>query len=555
MHNKAISNLLEETADLLDLHQENEFRSKAIRSSAFAVSKIEQSLCGLSLDEIASFKGVGKSTASKILEICTNGDFQEHLELMAKTPAGILELFEIKGLGPKKIALLWKGLGVESPGELLYACNENRLVSLKGFGEKTQTEIKKNLEFKASQKGYYHFAKAEAYAERFISLLKSTAFNYELSFVGEFRRKCEVVKQIDLLTKAPFEDIQAVIETLQDGGFQVLQTDNFKTVFSSSGGPDLVIHHQIGNPVWFSFKLTGPESHVSEVMKRLKIENSDYNEWLDESEIYKNAGLDFVEPEMRDLPGFVSASWKIVANDDLKGCLHNHSTYSDGASTLKEMASACKSLGLQYFAICDHSKSAFYAGGLKEEDVVRQHLEIDQLNKELYPFVIFKGIESDILNDGSLDYSNEVLATFDVVVASIHSGLKMDEEKATARIIKAIENPYTTILGHPTGRLLLSRQGYPLDHLKVIDACAANGVAIELNAHPYRLDLDWRWLNTAVEKGVLISINPDAHHTDGLKDMCFGVNVARKAGVGPQHILNAMDLNAFTHWLSSRKKS
>ncbi|MFM2189939.1 MAG: hypothetical protein RL491_325 [Bacteroidota bacterium] len=555
MHNKAISNLLEETADLLDLHQENEFRSKAIRSSAFAVSKIEQALCGLSLDEIASFKGVGKSTASKILEICNNGDFQEHLELMAKTPAGILELFEIKGLGPKKIALLWKGLGVESPGELLYACNENRLVSLKGFGEKTQTEIKKNLEFKASQKGYYHFAKAEAYAERFISLLKSTAFNYDLSFVGEFRRKCEVVKQIDLLTKAPFEDIQAVIETLQDGGFQVFHTDNFKTVFSSSGGPDLVIHHLIGNSVWFGFKLTGPESHVSEVMKRLKVENSDYNEWLDESEVYKKAGLDFVEPEMRDLPGFVSASWKIVANDDLKGCLHNHSTYSDGASTLKEMASACKSLGLEYFAICDHSKSAFYAGGLKEEDVVRQHLEIDQLNKELYPFVIFKGIESDILNDGSLDYSNEVLATFDVVVASIHSGLKMDEEKATARIIKAIENPYTTILGHPTGRLLLSRQGYPLDHLKVIDACAANGVAIELNAHPYRLDLDWRWLNTAVEKGVLISINPDAHHTDGLKDMRFGVNVARKAGVGPQHILNAMDLNTFTHWLSSRKKS
>jgi len=555
MHNKAISNLLEETADLLDLHQENEFRSKAIRSSAFAISKIEKGLCGLSLDDIASFKGVGKSTAAKILEICANADFQEHMDLISKTPAGILELFEIKGLGPKKIALLWKGLGVESPGELLYACNENRLVSLKGFGEKTQSEIKKNLEFKASQKGFFHYAKAEAYAERFISVLKSTSFNYGLSFVGESRRKCEVVKQIDLFTSATFDAVFAINEKLIDAGFQFLQNESCKTTFNSSGGPDLVIHHESGNSVWQIFKLTGPEPHVNEVQSRLKIENPENQDWENERAIYKAAGLDYIEPEMRDLQGFVSTSWTIVTNDDLKGCLHNHSTYSDGASTLKEMANACKSLGLQYFAICDHSKSAFYAGGLREEDINRQHLEIDQLNKELNPFVIFKGIESDILADGSLDYSNDVLATFDVVVASIHSGLKMDEEKATARIIKAIENPYTTILGHPTGRLLLSRLGYPLDHGKVIDACAANGVAIELNAHPYRLDLDWRWLNTAIEKGVLISINPDAHHTDGLSDMRFGVNVARKAGIGPHHVLNAMDLITFTSWLSSRKKS
>ncbi|MFM7054799.1 MAG: helix-hairpin-helix domain-containing protein [Bacteroidota bacterium] len=555
MHNKAISNLLEETADLLDLHQENEFRSKAIRSSAFAVSKIEQGLCGLSLDEIASFKGVGKSTATKILEICATGDFQEHLELISKTPAGILELFDIKGLGPKKIALLWKGLGVESPGELLYACNENRLVSLKGFGEKTQAEIKKNLEFKASQKGFFHYAQAEAYADSFISVLKSNNFNHDLSFVGDFRRKCEVVKQIDLFTKASYNDFLSVLEKLNEAGFQFLHNDDTQSKFNSSGGPELVIHHDGENHVWSVFNLTGPELHVSGVKSKLGIENPENQIWADEKAIYFAAGLSFIEPEMRDLDGFVSASWKIVDNDDLKGCLHNHSTYSDGASTLKEMANACKAQGLQYFAICDHSKSAFYAGGLKEEDVIRQHIEIDQLNKELKPFVILKGIESDVLTDGSLDYSDEVLASFDVVVASIHSGLKMDEEKATARIIKAVENPYTTILGHPTGRLLLSRQGYPLDHRKVIDACAANGVAIELNAHPYRLDIDWRWLNAAIEKGVFISINPDAHHIDGIRDMRFGVNVARKAGIGAHHVLNAMDLNAFMSWLSNRKMS
>ncbi|MFZ9943748.1 MAG: PHP domain-containing protein, partial [Bacteroidia bacterium] len=238
---------------------------------------------------------------------------------------------------------------------------------------------------------------------------------------------------------------------------------------------------------------------------------------------------------------------------ELKGCLHNHSTYSDGASSLKDMALAAQQEGLQYFAICDHSKSAFYAGGLKEEDIIRQHLEIDRLNKELSPFRIFKGIESDILPDGSLDYADDVLASFEIVVASVHSGLNMDLEKATNRLIKAIENPFTTILGHPTGRLLLSRQGYPIDHLKVLDACAANGVAVELNAHPYRLDMDWRWLHHAVERGVMVSINPDAHHVSGITDMQYGVHVARKAGLCKSDVLNGLDLVAFIQWLQTKK--
>jgi DNA polymerase (family 10) len=217
------------------------------------------------------------------------------------------------------------------------------------------------------------------------------------------------------------------------------------------------------------------------------------------------------------------------------------------------MALAVQKMGLQYFAICDHSKSAFYAGGLKEEEIIRQHQEVDLLNAELAPFRIFKGIESDILSDGSLDYSNEILATFDLVVASIHSGLQMDMDKATSRLIKAIENPFTTILGHPTGRLLLSREGYPIDHLKVLDACAANGVAIELNAHPYRLDIDWRWLHHAINRGVMISINPDAHHVSGIYDMQYGVNVARKAGVKNIHVLNSFDLESFNNWLLAKQ--
>jgi DNA polymerase (family 10) len=295
---------------------------------------------------------------------------------------------------------------------------------------------------------------------------------------------------------------------------------------------------------------TGPKQHVDWVVSRLE----DSSALSDEQSVYQKARLVYVEPEMRDLEDCFNVKHllgadSLVSVSDLKGCLHNHTTYSDGASTLREMADACISNGLQYLAICDHSRSAFYAGGLSVEQVIKQHAEIDALNAEKFPFRIFKGIESDILSDGSLDYPDEILKTFDVVVASVHSGLSMTEDKATERIIKAIENPFTTILGHPTGRLLLSRKGYPLDHRKVIEACASNGVAIELNAHPYRLDIDWRFLQLAMEFGVPISINPDAHHTKGINDMRYGVLVARKAGVPASAVLNSKSLSQFESWL------
>ncbi|MFM7079354.1 MAG: PHP domain-containing protein, partial [Bacteroidota bacterium] len=295
---------------------------------------------------------------------------------------------------------------------------------------------------------------------------------------------------------------------------------------------------------------TGPKHHFDSVVSRL----ADTSGLTDEKAIYHKAGVAYVEPEMRDLEDCFDVAHRLgseglVTVEDLKGCIHNHTTYSDGASTLSEMANASISNGLQYLVICDHSRSAFYAGGLSVEDVIKQHAEIDSLNLELTPFRVFKGIESDILSDGSLDYPDEVLESFEVVVASIHSGLSMTEEKATERIIKAIENPFTTILGHPTGRLLLSRKGYPLNHRKVIEACAANGVAIELNAHPYRLDLDWRYLQMAMDLGVPISINPDAHHVNGIKDMRYGVLVSRKAGIPGSAVLNSRTLQQFESWL------
>jgi DNA polymerase (family 10) len=278
-----------------------------------------------------------------------------------------------------------------------------------------------------------------------------------------------------------------------------------------------------------------------------------------EEEIYRSGGLQFIEPELREGLNEIDFARenkipKLIELTDLKGILHNHSTYSDGMNSLKDMAEYCNELGYEYLGICDHSQSAFYAEGLKPERVFEQHLEIDELNKKLFPFKIFKGIESDILNDGSLDYTEDVLKTFDFIVASVHSNLKMNEEKATARLITAIENPYTTILGHPTGRLLLSRPGYPIDHKKVIDACAANGVVIELNAHPYRLDIDWRWIPYCLEKGVVISINPDAHEKHGYHDMYFGTCAARKGMLTKEMCFNALSLNEMEAHFSKRKK-
>ncbi|MDX5345654.1 MAG: PHP domain-containing protein, partial [Hymenobacteraceae bacterium] len=282
-------------------------------------------------------------------------------------------------------------------------------------------------------------------------------------------------------------------------------------------------------------------------------------EFDSEEDIYKAAGMDYIEPEMREGTNELELAKahklpQLLELQDLKGILHNHSTYSDGANTLEQMALACRDLGYQYLGISDHSKTAAYAGGLREGDVLRQQKEIDELNKKLAPFKVFKGIESDILGDGSLDYDEDILKTFDFVVASIHSNLNMDEQKATERLLRAIENPYTTILGHPTGRLLLRREGYPINHKVIIDACAKNNVVIEINANPWRLDLDWRWVQYALEKGVMLSINPDAHVTSGYGDMRYGVLVGRKGGLTKEMTLNALGLEEIEEYFEKRKK-
>ncbi|OJZ06056.1 DNA polymerase/3'-5' exonuclease PolX [Sphingobacterium sp. 40-24] len=550
MDNKAISKIFKLCSQLMELHNENPFRTKSIASASFKLDKLPFRIEEASLEELSAQPGIGKSTAEKAKEVAATGTFKELEELIENTPSGITEMLTIKGLGPKKIQIIWKELEIESVGELLYACNENRLVEAKGFGLKTQEDIKKSIEFSISNKGWFLYAKALPLAEKFFNELKLHFPSSLLSYTGDFRRKCEVLSTVDLLISESIDNVEKVL----DGFTLVEKTENSIELTDELGFTFKVFSSNINDFYRDLILSTGSTAHLDLLFNILP----DLPSLSSEEAIYRNLGLDYIEPELREGLNEIAQAQnhtlpKLIQYKDLRGTLHNHSTYSDGVHSLEQMAVHCKDvLGLEYLGICDHSRTAVYANGLSIERLEQQWNEIAILNEKLAPFKIFRGIESDILGDGSLDYPDEVLAKFDFVVASVHSNLKMDEDKATTRLIKAIENPYTTILGHPTGRLLLSRAGYPLDFKRVIDACAANGVVIEINANPLRLDLDWRWHRYAVEKGVLLSINPDAHRTEGLHDMQYGVLVAQKGGLQASNCLNAYALDAITNYFNKK---
>jgi DNA polymerase (family 10) len=558
MENKTIARNLRLLSQLMELHGENSFKIKAVANAAFKVDKLPSPLSNMPAEEIEQINGLGKSMSAKIQELIQSGTLSDLTNIIEKTPEGIVEMLSMKGLGPKKIASIWKELQIENIGELYYACNENRLIEAKGFGLKSQEEVKKLIEFKMAGHGKFLYAQAEDLAKTLLAdfglWLSSFDDTALIQIAGDYRRFCEVIERLEFVigTDSP-EKVIAEINGYSPLKF--IQQTNSLLIAETPFGLQIHIHVAQQSDYYLNlFKLTGNPSHVEQV---LNLAGS--GPFINEEAIYKQARLNYIEPELREGLTEIELAHTgklptLIMFKDLKGSLHNHSTWSDGVHTLEQMARYCKEeLNLEYFGICDHSKSAFYAKGLYEDRVSAQQKEINQLNEQLAPFKIFKGIESDILHDGSLDYADEVLQTFDFVVASVHSNLKMPEDKATSRLIKAIENPYTTILGHPTGRLLLSRKGYAIDYAKVIDACAANQVVIEVNANPLRLDLDWRWHRYALEKGVLLSINPDAHRMEGFRDMHYGVYVARKGGLEAEQCLNAFSLEQISEYFLGRK--
>jgi DNA polymerase (family 10) len=537
---------------LMDIHGENSFKSKSYSAAAFAIEKITQPLAEFPPDKLSSIKGIGDSAARKIIEIVQTGQLQALADLVQKTPPGVLEMLNIKGLGPKKIATIWKEMGIESVGELLYACNENRLMLYKGFGEKTQQNVTESIEFYMRSQGSHLYAEIEQYALAVDKNLKAQFPGKKFDMTGPFRRQVEVIDYLSWVTTATSEELLSFL-----GANNFTTQETVADRLSVIGAENIVLHfHPVTDETFYTtlFTTSCSDEFVQAWQSLPPLPAASFNS---EEDIFAAAKLPYIVPALREKASILEAkaATTVIQPGDIKGIIHTHSDWSDGSHTIEAMARACIAQGYEYLVISDHSKSAAYAKGLSEERIREQHHHINELNSALAPFRIFKSIECDILNDGSLDYSNNVLATFDLVIASVHSNLKMNEEKAMMRLLNAIRNPYTTILGHMTGRLLLSRPGYPVDHVAIINACLENEVVIELNAHPRRLDMDWRWIDYAIDKGVLISIDPDAHAVEGYEDCRYGVLAAQKGGLTKERNLSSFSLQQFEDFLQKRKIS
>ena len=546
MENDELVDALELLVKLWDVHGVNEFKAKNLSFAIRGLDKFPGLINQLTTDQLILIPGVGKVIVQLIYELAQSGTSQELEEIVEKTPPGILDLLKIKGLGAKKVRAIWQELNVSNFEDLNTACQNGQIEKLKGFGSAIQSSIQSQIIYIQENRKKLRLDKAIFLSDRILAMLQ-VAFD-KIAISGELRRNCEVITSLVFVVETDNIFGSPLLISELAGFSEDLQASSpftWRGFFEDHLIPIEI--HLVDKSEFVSalFQHSAHENHLESI--------DFYNQFqgktlLTEESIYQESNKPFILPEMRE--GLQEFEWAgqhkntdLIEEQDLQGCLHNHSVYSDGKNTLQEMSEACRSLGLHYFGIADHSQYAAYAGGLKEEDVLRQHEEIDRLNSLWSDFTILKGIEADILPDGSLDYNDQILSQFDYVVASVHANLTMDLDKAMDRLIRAIENPYTSILGHPTGRLLLSRPGYPLNTPKILDACLANGVSIELNASPYRLDLDWRHIYAAMDKGVFVSINPDAHKIEGLKDMKYGVKVGRKGGLLKALTLNALPLN------------
>ena len=567
MDNRALTRAFKLAAQLMELHDENPFKIRAIEGTASALEALSFPVAEVERSGLPDRTGLSKTAAAKVAELLDTGTFSDLQRLLEITPAGVVEMLGIKGIGPKKIRALWRELGIESTEQLREAAETDQVSKLKGFGKKTQESILESLEFAGQSKGKLLYPQAEQLANDLAQPLRAALKTEQVAVSGEIRRRLETVETVSLVaaTDKPARAHEA-LNAMTGLAAYPRRSGPFawRGTATESGVQVEVLLVKPEDFVTEVFLNSAAEKHLNEPLINSPIPQLTLRQWArrekfqQEEALYDKAGLQFVVPELREGLGEIALAAEkrlphLLEDRDLRGSLHNHSTYSDGNHSLREMATWLRDHHYEYLGICDHSQAAHYANGLSVERVRQQHQEIDKLNAELAPFRIFKGIESDILSDGALDYPNDVLASFDFIVASIHSNLKMDEAKATNRLLRAIENPYCTMLGHPTGRLLLRRQGYPIDYKAVIDACAQHQVIIEINANPWRLDLDWRWVRYALDHGVQLSINPDAHHTNGYEDMRYGVLMGRKGHLTKEMTFNAKSVEEAAAYFETRK--
>ena len=533
-------------AELLLLHGQDGKLAGYLSSAAYYTRRVSGEIMRFSKAEIV--KTFRPPIAKILAELQLTGTIEALDELIQLTPAGLFEMMRIKGLGGKKLSVIWHTAKIDTIEGLLKACQKNELSTLPGFGAKTENNIIKAIESYTSHKDHFRYGSIADIGDRLVDQLKSVGKTKLVSLCGDIRRKATTLARIEIISVKKFD-------TASLKKFMIVRT----TTKSETKGitpneiPVTIYHTTAGQFYEDLFRRTGNEQHVKKVLSKIKGKQT----FKSEEAIYKKSRLPFIVPEMREDNAewnFTSKVEDLVTLEDIKGVVHNHTTWSDGVDTLEDFVQACIDKGFEYTVISDHSKNAHYAGGLKEDKLLRQLQKIDELNKKVAPFRIFKSVECDIKVSGELDYEPSILKKLDLVIVSIHQLLKMDEEKATRRLIKAIENPFTTILGHMTGRMLLIRPGYPVNFKKVIDACAANKVIIEINTNPYRLDMDWSHIPYALKKGVMISVNPDAHSINEIDNIRWGIAAGRKGGLTRTMTWNAMSVKDIQSWLKKRRK-
>jgi DNA polymerase (family X) len=590
MTKSQIAGVLEQIATLLELKDENPFKIRAYVNAARSLETFGGNLDDLQDEEaLATIPGVGKAIAAKIKELAGTGKLKYLEELRAEFPAAILELFSISGLGAKKIKALYQQLHISSIEQLREACETGRVAQLPGFGETTQTKICTAIEQRAKHSGYFQFGQIAAETELLRRDLAAHADALQVDVAGSYRRRREIVRDVDLVvaTKKPaaiteFFIKHALVESIIAQGptktsvrlrsgiqcdLRVVSSAEYPfalNYFTGSKEHNIEMRSRALQRGWTlnEYRLArlppNPESkkvRAGRAVKRSKIKIPPVRE---EADLYRALGLDFVPPELRENCGEFEAAEKhllprLLEQENLRGTFHCHTVASDGHNTLEEMAAAAQELGLEYLGIAEHSKSSIQAHGIDASKLRSQVATIRKLNKKLDGFRLFAGVECDILRDGKLDFDDEILAELDFAVASIHSVFNLSEAEMTKRIIRAMENPFITILAHPTGRLLLKRDPFLVDVPAVLEAAAATGTWIEINAAPKRLDLDWRWWPLAKQKGVKCVINPDAHRTERLQDLWFGVGIARKGWLTKADVMNCLTLSKIESALQAKR--
>ncbi len=571
MDKEEIIKILKDISVFLELKDENPFKIRAYQNAARALESSDIDLNKkLEIKDLTDIKGIGSHITERIKELTSEGKLKLYEDLKKSIPSGLVEMLSIPSMGPKKIKYLYDNLGISTVGELEYACTENRLLDLPNFGKKTQDNILKGIEVLKKYKGKYLYAKIINEADDIHKKIQDFKYTKRSSLAGSVRRKKEIVKDIDIVASSGQPVKVMDFFTGLDEAEDIIAKGDTKSSIRLKSGINVDIRIVDDNQYPYALlHFTGSKEHNTAMRTTAKKDNIKMNEYglykndrlikcSDEKDIYDYFSMDWIPPELRENYGEIEASKnkklpRLIEGKDIKGIFHIHTNHSDGNNSLEQICNYLKENGFQYAGISDHSKTASYAGGIKDKEIDKYLKEIDKMNRELSGFKTFKGIESDILLDGKLDYKDSILEKFDFIIAAVHSNFNLSEEQMTNRIIKAIENKFTTILAHPTGRLLLARDPYKVDMTRIINAAAESNVDIELNSSPYRMDLDWRMCRYAKEKGIKIFINPDAHSLKNLDDYKFGVNIARKGWLEKKDVPNTFSVDKISKYLKDKK--